>query len=99
MGIQVTEQTQNQIQTQEGEITPKVRKPELSFLYATHCLVLFYISTKHNKNNPTGSGVIQCIQNQTQTQEGQITPKVRKLELSFFYVTCLVLFYLSNKYN
>ena len=28
---------------QEGEIIPKVRKPELSFLYATRILVLFYI--------------------------------------------------------
>ena len=35
--------TENQIQTQDGEITPKGRRPELSFLYATCYLVLFYI--------------------------------------------------------
>ena len=29
---------------------PKVRKAELSFLYATRRLVLFYISTKYHKN-------------------------------------------------
>ena len=34
------------IQTQEREITPKVRKPELSFLYTTLNLILFYIFTK-----------------------------------------------------
>ena len=33
------------MQTKEGDITPKVRKPELSFLYATRHFVLFYIST------------------------------------------------------
>ena len=33
---------------------PKVRKTELSFLYATHHLVLFYISTKYHKNIPKG---------------------------------------------
>ena len=35
---------------QEGEITPKGRKPKLLFLYATHCLVLFYISIKYHEN-------------------------------------------------
>ena len=44
--IQVTERSWNQIQIQEGEITPKVRKLDLSFLYASLCLVLFYISIK-----------------------------------------------------
>ena len=34
------------------KITPKVRKPELSFLYATRHLVLFYISTKYHKHIP-----------------------------------------------
>ena len=58
--ILVTEQTQNQIQTQEREITPKVRKPELSFLYAKYPLVLFYISTKY----------IQIIQRVLEFQSG-----------------------------
>ena len=32
--------------TKQRAITPKVRKPELSFLYMKHHLVRFYISTK-----------------------------------------------------
>ena len=51
-GIPVTEQMRNLFQTKQRETTPKVTKPELSFLYVTHCLVLFYISTKYHKNIP-----------------------------------------------
>ena len=41
--------------TKQREISPKVRKPELSFLYLTWHLVLFYISTKyHNKKSAEG---------------------------------------------
>ena len=47
-GIRFTDQTPNPIQTQEEEITAKVRQPELSFLYATRRLVLFYIFTRAN---------------------------------------------------
>ena len=35
-------------------ITPTVRKPELSILYATSHLVLIYISTKYHQNIPKG---------------------------------------------
>ena len=100
MGTGVTELTQNQIQTHEGEITPKVRKPELSFLYAKRHLVLFYISNKYYQNIPKGIRVSGQTRNQIQTQKGEITPKVRKPELTFLYVTnCLVLFYISAKYH
>ena len=51
-GIPVTEQTRNLFQTKQREITPKVRKPELSFWYVTRRLVQFYISTKYHKNIP-----------------------------------------------
>ena len=37
------------------DIKPKVRKAELSFLYATNRLVLFYISTKYHKKYSKGS--------------------------------------------
>ena len=47
--IRDTERTGNKIQTQEGEIDQKVREPELSFLYTTCHLILFYISTKKLK--------------------------------------------------
>ena len=66
---------QNQIQTQEGEITPKVRKLKLSFLYTTtYHLILFYISTKYHQNILKGIHVTEWTQNQIQTQEGEITP-------------------------
>ena len=53
-GIPVTEQTRNLFQTKQREITPKVKKPDLSFLYVTCGLVLFYICTKYHKNIPKG---------------------------------------------
>ena len=34
--------------------TPKVRKPELSFVHMTRHLILFYISTKYHKNIAKG---------------------------------------------
>ena len=42
------------ISNKQREKTPKVRKPELSFLYATSRLVLFYIPNKYHKNIPKG---------------------------------------------
>ena len=53
-GIPVTERTRNLFQTKQRKITPKVKKPELSFLYTTCRLVLFYISTKYQQNIPKG---------------------------------------------
>ena len=44
----------NHSQIKQRKITQKVRKADLSFLYATRCLVLFYISTKYHKNIPKG---------------------------------------------
>ena len=52
--ILVTEQTRNLFQTKQREITTKIRKPGLSFLFATRHLVLFYISTKYHQNIPKG---------------------------------------------
>ena len=47
-------QSGHKIKTIQREITPKARKPELSFVYATCRLVLFYISTKYHKDIPKG---------------------------------------------
>ena len=77
---------------------PKVRKPELSLLYATCHLVLLYISTKYHQKIPKGIRVTEQTQNLFQTKQREITPKVRKPELSFLYLTSrLVLFYNSTK--
>ena len=78
----------------------KVRKAELSFLYVTSCLVLFYISAKYHQNIPKGIRVTQRTQNLFQIEQRMITPKVRKPELSILYVTRhLVLIYISTKYH
>ena len=63
-GIPVTEQTRNLFQTKQRELTPKVRKAELSFLYPTRHLVLFYISTKYHKNIPKGLWLTERTKNQ-----------------------------------
>ena len=79
---------------------PKVRKTDLSFLYVTHCLVLFYISAKYHRNSPPGIRVTEQTRNLFQTKQREITPKVRKPEFSFLYATHhLVLFYISIKYH
>ena len=79
---------------------PKVRKVELSFLYVTDCLVLFYISAKYHRNIPKGIPVTELTRNLFEIKQRVITPKVTKAELSFLYITCcLVLFYISAKYH
>ena len=50
--------------TKGREITWKVRKPELSFLYATGYLIQFYNSTKYHKNIPKGIWLTELTQNQ-----------------------------------
>ena len=71
-------------------ITPTVRKQELSFFYTTCHLFLFYISTKYYQNILRGIHVTEQTRNQIQTQEGEITLKVKKPKLSFLYVTVLL---------
>ena len=56
-------------------LTPTLQ--ELSFLSATCCLVLFYISTKYHQNIVRGTRVTARTRNQIQIQEGELTPKVR----------------------
>ena len=65
-GLWLTEWTRNQwINTvRQREITPKERKAELSLLYITCRLVLFYISTKYHKNIPQGLWLTEQIRNQ-----------------------------------
>ena len=65
--IRVTERTRNLLQIKQRAITPKVRKAELSSLYATHCLVLFYISTKYHQNILKGIQVTEQTRSFTPT--------------------------------
>ena len=79
---------------------PKERKADLSFLYVTCHLVLFYISTKYHQNILKGIRVTERTKNLFQTKQREITLKVRKPELFFLYATChLILFYISTKYH
>ena len=79
---------------------PKVREAELSFLYLTSHLVLFYISTKYHKYIPKGIRVTGRTRNLVQIKQRKITPKVRKAEMSFMYAIChLILFYVATKYH
>ena len=78
----------------------KVRKAELSFLYMTFHLVLFYISTRYHQNILVGIPVTEQTRNLFQTKQREITPKVKKPGLSFLYATRrLVLFCISTKYH
>ena len=61
-GIQVTERTWICIKNIKGEITQKVLKQGLSFLYMTHRHDLFYITVKYHQNIPNGIQVIQQTQ-------------------------------------
>ena len=87
-------------QLYQREMTPKISKAELSFLYATRRLVLFYISLMYHRNISKGIPITEQKINLFQTKQREITPKVRKVELSFLYTTrYLVLFYISTKYH
>ena len=59
-------------------MTPKVRKAELSFLYMSCRLVLFYISTTYHKNIPKGLWLTEQTQNLFQIKQRVITPKRMK---------------------
>ena len=58
-GIRATERIRNLFQTKQREITLKLRKPELAFLYMKSRLVLLYISIKYNQNMPKGIQVTE----------------------------------------
>ena len=74
----------------------KVRKAELSFLYMMSSgpvLHFCQVPSKYSEGNSSYRAGKKSISNKTR----EITPKVRKPELSFFYATCrLVLFYISR---
>ena len=99
-GIQVMEWTQNCIWNHQGEITQKVRKREMSFLYRTHHHDLFYITVKYQDYNPKGIPVMERTQNWIWYNQGEITQKIWKQELSFMYGTYHHdLFYINVKFH
>ena len=98
--FQVMERTQKCIWNHQGEITQKVWKWELSFLYVTHCHDLFYITVKYHDYIPNSFQVMERTQNCIWNHQGEITQKVWKRELSFLYATyCHDLIYITVKYH
>ena len=59
----------------KGEITQKVLKQGLSFLYATHRHDLFYITVKYHQNIINGNKVIEltrtCLPTDVWTTDGR----------------------------
>ena len=97
-------ETRNQIQTQEGEITPEVKKAKAVILVCDMSSdpVLHYhqVSSKYSKGWSTYITDTKSIYNHFQIEQREIMPKVRKTELLFFYLTRhLILFYISTKYH
>ena len=58
-GIQVMERTRNCIRNHQEEITQKVQKQQLQFLYAAHHYDLFYITAKYHDYIPKGIQVTE----------------------------------------
>ena len=98
--FQVMERTRNCIWNLQGEITQKVWKRELSFLYATHCHDLFYINVKYHDYISKGIQVTERTRICIKSIKGEITKKVLKRGLSFLYATHRHdLFYITVKYH
>ena len=98
--FKLTERTQNCIWNHQGEITQKVWKQELPFLYMTHPQDLFYITVKYHDNIPKSIQVMEWTQNCIWNHQGEITQKVWKQELPFLYRTHRQdLVYITVKYH
>ena len=99
-GFQVMQRTWNCIWNHLGEITQKVWKQELSFLYATHRHDLFYNTVKYHDYIPNSFEVMERTRNCIWNHQREITQEVWKQELSFLYATHPHdLFYITVKYH
>ena len=63
IGCQVTERTRNSIANDQREITPKISKAELWFLYMTHCLIVRYKCMKFQPNSFNSVQLTERTQN------------------------------------
>ena len=93
-------ETRNQFQTQEGEITPKVKKAKVVII---ECDMLsgpvhhyYQVSSKYSKECSTYIVDTKSMHNECQIKQREITTNVRKAELSFLYY---YLFYSSTRYH
>ena len=82
---------------------PKVRKAELSFLYVTRHLVLFYNSARYHRNIPKSIRVTERTQNLFQIKQRVITLKLERQIVIFVCHTTsgsvLHFYQVSSKYS
>ena len=86
-GCQLTEQTRNSIANDQGEITNKISKAELSFLCMTHPLIVLYNCMKFHLNNLNGCQLTERTRNSIANDQREITQKISKEELWFLCMT------------
>ena len=87
-------------ETINGEITQKIWKQELSFLYATHRHDLFYVTVKYHDSIPKGIQVTERTQICIKMHQRGDNSKILKRGLSFLYATHRHdLFYITMKYH
>ena len=83
-----------------GNNSESMKASQLSFLYVTHCHDLFYITIKYHQNIPNGFQVMERTRNCIWNDQGEITQKVWKQELSFLHSTHHHdLFYITVMYH
>ena len=77
-GCQLTERTRNSIANDQSEITPKISKAVLWFLYMTHFLIVLYNCMTFHFNNCNGCQVTERTRNSIANEQREITPKYPK---------------------
>ena len=88
------------LQYNQREITPKISKAELWFLCITHCLVVLYNCMKIHFCSFNGCQLTERTQNSIANDQREITPKIYKAELWFFYMTHrLIVIYNCMKFH
>ena len=99
-GCQLTEWTRNSIANDKRELTPKLSKAELWFLFMTHRLIVLYNCVKLHLNNFNGCQLTERTRNCIANDQREITPKISKTELWFLFMTHrLIVLYNCMKFH
>ena len=72
-GFKIMERTRKLL-THKGQLTPKVRKPELRFMFSAHRLMVFNVCVKFHENMSSGFKVMERTRKIANTQRA-ITQK------------------------
>ena len=99
-GCQLTERTLNSIANDQREITPRISKAELWFLYMSHRLIVLYNCIKFNFNSFNGCQVTERTLNSIANDQREITPRISTAKLWFLCMThCLIVRYKCMKFQ